>query len=241
METLALVTARGGSKGLPRKNVVPFLGRPLIVWSIDAGRNAERVTRVIVTTDDDEIAEVSRDGGAEVPFLRPPELAEDLTPDLPVFEHALGWLAEHEGYCPDLVVHLRPTSPLRPPGLVDDGIRALRADPVADSLRVVCEAPANPFKMWRIFDDVLVPLVDIGMTEAYNRPRQELPSAYWQIGLLDVIRPTTILEHHSMSGRRILPLVVDSALAADIDDAPSLARAENLARRLGLTDDAASQ
>jgi N-acylneuraminate cytidylyltransferase len=233
VDVLALIPARGGSKGLPRKNVAPFLGRPLIAWSIAAALEAELVTRIIVSTDDEEIAEVARGEGAEVPFVRPAELAEDLTPDLPVFEHALRWLATHEECAPDLVVQLRPTSPIRPPGLVDDGIRALLAAPDADSLRVVCEAPANPFKMWQIVDGVLVPLIDIGIPEAYNRPRQDLPTAYWQIGLLDVIRPATILEQHSMSGRRILPLVVDGALAADIDDATSLARAEDLARRLG--------
>jgi N-acylneuraminate cytidylyltransferase len=235
VDVVALIPARGGSKGLARKNLAPFLGRPLLTWAIGAGHAAELVTRVIVSTDDEEIAAVARADGAEVPFMRPPELAEDLTPDLPVFEHALGWLAEHDAYVPDLVVHLRPTSPIRPPGLVDDGIRALLADPTADSLRVVCEAPANPFKMWRIVDGVLVPLVDSGIPEAYNLPRQELPTAYWQIGMLDVIRPATILEQHSMSGRRIVPLVVDTALAADVDDAASLARAEHLARGSGFT------
>jgi N-acylneuraminate cytidylyltransferase len=234
VDVVALIPARGGSKGLPRKNLARFLGRPLLAWSIAAGREAELVTRVIVSTDNDEIAAVARAEGADVPFLRPAELAQDLTPDLPVFEHALAWLAEHETYVPDLVVHLRPTSPIRPPGLVDDGIRALLTDPAADSLRVVCEAPANPFKMWRIIEGVLVPLVDVGIPEAYNRPRQELPTAYWQIGVLDVIRPATILEQGSMTGRRILPFVIDDSLAADVDDPASLSRAEHLAHELGL-------
>lgn len=234
MEVLAVVPARGGSKGIPRKNIADFGGRPLIGWSIEAAHDARLVTRVIVSTDDDEIAGAARDCGGEVPFMRPAELAGDLVPDLPVFEHALAWLADHEAYVPDLVVQLRPTSPLRPPGLIDDAIERLAARPDADSLRAVCEPMNNPFKMWRIEDGVLVPLVDSGIPEQYNRPRQELPTVYWQIGTIDVIRTRTITEQQSMSGRTILPMVVDQALAADIDDPRSLQHAEDLAAGLGL-------
>src|SRR5512143_1686076 len=109
-EVLALIPARGGSKGIPRKNIRPFAGHPLIAYSIAAGLQADLVTRVIVTTDDEEIAEVARGCGAETPFLRPAELAQDRTLDLPVFQHALQWLQQHEGYHPDILVHLRPTT-----------------------------------------------------------------------------------------------------------------------------------
>jgi CMP-N,N'-diacetyllegionaminic acid synthase len=231
---LALVPARGGSKGLPRKNLRRFLGRPLVQWSIDAAIDASLVERVAVSTDDPEIADVARAGGAEVPFLRPPELAGDDVTDLPVFQHALEWLRINEGYVPDVVVQLRPTSPLRPVGLIDDGVRRLLADPDATSLRVVTEPANNPFKMWRVEDGVLVPLVDSGIPEQYNQPRQALPAAYWQIGTLDVIRTPTITELGSMSGRRILPMVVERELAADIDDESSFRAAEEAARRLGL-------
>lgn len=233
MEVLAVIPARGGSKGLPRKNTHPFLGRPLIWWSIDAARRAQRVTRIVASTDDEEIASVARSASAEVPFLRPPELAGDRVLDLPVFEHVLERLRDTERYEPDVVVHLRPTSPLRPPDLIDEGIDRLVAEPNADSLRVVCEPENNPFKMWRIEGGFLVPLVDSGISEQYNQPRQELPTVYWQIGTLDVIRPRTIMDLRSMSGRHILPMIVDRSLAADIDDLDSLERAEATARRLG--------
>jgi CMP-N,N'-diacetyllegionaminic acid synthase len=236
VSTLAVIPARGGSKGLPGKNLVPFLGRPLVTWSVEAGCGASLVDRVVVSTDDPDIADVARRAGAEVPFLRPPELATDDVPDFPVFEHALEWLERDDGYQPDLVVQLRPTSPLRPDGLVDGGIRTLMREPNADSLRAVCEAPANPYKMWRIENGRLVPLLELDLDEPYNQPRQILPTAYWQIGVLDVIRRETLVEQHSMSGRRIIPIVVDAALAADIDDRESLARAEALARTLRLDD-----
>lgn len=231
-EVLAIIPARGGSKGLPRKNLFEFLGRPLIAWSIDAGRHAKLVSRTIVSTDSEEIAAVAVDAGGEVPFLRPEELAGDLVRDLPVFEHALAWLKRSEGYVPDYVVQLRPTSPVRPPGLIDDGIQRLVEAPDAHSLRVVCEPANNPYKMWRIEGGLLVPLVSSGIPEQYNQPRQVLPAAYWQIGVLDVIRTRTITEMGSMSGVRIVPMVVESTMAADIDDLASLKRAEELARRL---------
>src|SRR5512135_1117225 len=107
-DILALIPARGGSKGIPRKNIRNFAGYPLIAWSIAAAKQSKLVTRVIVSTDDEEIASVARELGAEVPFLRPAELAQDKSLDLPVFEHALQWLKENEGYQPDVVVQLRP-------------------------------------------------------------------------------------------------------------------------------------
>ena len=116
-EVLAVIPARGGSKGIPHKNIRCFAGHPLIAYSIAAARQSELVTRVIVSTDDPEIADVARDFGAQVPFLRPAELAQDTTLDLPVFQHVLAWLIANEAYQPDFVLQLRPTSPVRPVGL----------------------------------------------------------------------------------------------------------------------------
>lgn len=234
LEVLAVVPARGGSKGIPRKNLVELLGRPLLWWSVRAALDAETVTRTVLSTDDPEIAEAGAKAGAEVPFLRPAELAGDEVLDLPVFLHVLETLAATEGYRPDIVVHLRPTSPLRPPGLVDEGVRTLAADPTADSLRAVTVPANNPFKMWRIEDGVLVPLVDSGIPEQYNQPRQSLPEAWWQTGTLDVARTATLVDQRSMTGRRILPMVIDPDLAVDIDDPASLAVAEDRCRRYGL-------
>lgn len=113
MEVVGLVTARGGSQRLPRKNVLPLAGKPMIAWTIEAALQSEALTRVIVSTDDEEIARVSREYGAEVPFSRPTELAEADSDHVAVVEHALDWLAEHEGVQPDWVLLLQPTSPLR--------------------------------------------------------------------------------------------------------------------------------
>lgn len=235
VKTLALIPARGGSKGIPRKNVLPFGGIPLIAYSIEAGLRAATVDRVIVSTDSDEIAEVARVWGAEVPFRRPPGLAQDETPDLPVFQHAVGWLREHEGYTPELVVQLRPTSPIRPKGCVDEGVRRLQGCPQADSLRAVIPSQENPFKMWRIIEQTgfLQPLLTLpGVAEPYNAPRQALPPTYWQTGHLDVIRIETLMRQGSMSGCVVLPLELPPEFAVDLDTMEDWIRAEHQLQRL---------
>jgi N-acylneuraminate cytidylyltransferase len=218
-EILAIIPARGGSKGIPRKNIRPFAGYPLISWSIAAGLQAETVTRVIVSTDDDEIAAVACHWGAEIPFLRPAELAQDRTTDFPVFQHALAWLAEHENYHPEAVIQLRPTSPVRSRACVDEAVRLLISNPEADSVRAVVESGQNPYKMWRIDPESghVVPLLTVpGLAEPYNAPRQILPPTYWQTGHIDVIRLATILAG-SMSGGIILPLVLEPHYTVDLD------------------------
>jgi N-acylneuraminate cytidylyltransferase len=217
---LALIPARGGSKGIPRKNIRSFAGYPLIAWSIAAAKQSQLVTRIIVSTDDEEIASVAREWGAEAPFLRPAEFAQDNTTDLPVFEHALKWLEEMEGYRPDIIIQLRPTSPIRPKGMVDDAIRILHNHQDADCVRGVVVAGQNPFKMWRFNgeDKPLNPLLTVdGIKEPYNAPRQILPPAYWQTGHIDVIRTSTISEKKSLTGAVIYPLVIDAKYTVDID------------------------
>jgi N-acylneuraminate cytidylyltransferase len=221
-EILALIPARGGSKGIPRKNIRDFAGYPLLAWSIAAGLKAELVTRVIVSTDDDEIAAVACEYGAETPFRRPKVFAQDDTTDLPVFEHALEWLKENEGYVPEVVVQLRPTSPIRPNGLVDNAIRKLLEHPEADCVRGIVSAGQNPHKMWRLPEGENSPmknLLDVdGIAEPYNAPRQSLPPVYWQTGHIDAIRADSILKKRSLTGDLIYPLVIDSRFTVDIDN-----------------------
>ena len=228
VEVLALIPARGGSKSIPHKNIRLFAGHPLIAYSIAAGLQAQRVTRVIVSTDDEEIAVVARKYGAETPFLRPAEFAQDTTTDFPVFTHALGWLADHENYRPEVVVQLRPTSPVRPPDCVDQAVKLLLDHPGADSVRGVIPSGQDPHKMWRITPDGrMVPLLSVvDIPEPYNAPRQALPPTYWQTGHIDAIRVAIIYQKNSLSGEIILPLVLDPKYAVDIDTLNDWHRAE---------------
>ena len=231
-EILALIPARGGSKGIPRKNIRNFAGYPLIAWSIAAAQQSNLVTRVLVSTDDEEIATVARESGAETPFLRPEELAQDKTTDLPVFEHALQWLEENEGYKPEIVIQLRPTSPIRPKGMLDHAIRILLEHEDADCVRGVVPAGQNPFKMWRFNGEEkpIQPLLTVdGIVEPYNAPRQVLPPVYWQTGHIDAIRVSTIRNKHSLTGDVIYPLVIDPRYTVDIDNLSDWAKYEALA------------
>lgn len=236
LEVLAVIPARGGSKGIPRKNIRDFAGYPLIAYSIAAGRQAERVTRVVVSTDDREIADTALGFGAEVPFLRPTELAQDATRDLPVFEHVLRWLRDNESYQPDLVVQLRPTSPVRPVGLVDRAVDILADHQDADSVRGVVPAGQNPYKMWHIHTEGhMLPLLTLDtVKEPYNAPRQALPPVYWQTGHIDVIRPEVIEVKQSMTGEMIMPVEIDPAFTVDIDNLQDWARYEWLVQERNL-------
>ncbi len=231
-EILALIPARGGSKGIPRKNLLPLLGKPLIAYSIEQALASRWVTRTIVSTDDEEIAAVARQSGAEVPFMRPAEYAQDRSLDFEVFQHALSWLRDREGYTCELVVHLRPTGPVRRVAVVDEAIEQMLAHPEADALRSVSTPSQTPYKMWRIEEGYLRPLLTVdGVAEPYCMPRQNLPPVYWQNGYVDIIRPSTLLEMGLMAGKTILPFVTHDPIL-EIDYRDSLPEVEEALRKL---------
>jgi N-acylneuraminate cytidylyltransferase len=223
---LALIPARGGSKGIPRKNILPIAGKPLIAWSIAHALESARIDRVVVSTDDAEIAAIAEAWGAEVPFLRPPELADDLSPDIDAARHALERLAD-ESYEPEIVVHLRATGPVRLVADIDAAVDLLVAHPDADAVRSVTLAHQTPYKMWRLADDgTMEPLLTVpGVPDCQSQPRQRLPRAYWQNGYVDVFRPRAVLEHGSMWGRRVLPFVVETT-TYELDYPEDIARVE---------------
>lgn len=224
MKVVAIIPARGGSKGIPRKNLVPLRGKPLIAHSIEHARAASTVDRVIVSSEDAEILEVSRKWGAETPFVRPQVLAEDHVFDHPVFEHALDFLREKEGYVPDLVLHLRPTAPFRRAGWIDESVRLLAATAAADSLRSVSPPAQHPYRIFRIgADGFLDPIMKHEHPVPYLLRRQDLPPMYYYNCVIDITRPATVHEKKSMTGDRILPYVMDPDDALDIDTSRDLA------------------
>jgi CMP-N,N'-diacetyllegionaminic acid synthase len=212
-DVMVLIPARGGSKSVPRKNLLPVAGKPLLAYSIRHALACSSVTRTIVSTDDREIADVAVEYGAEVPFYRPAEFAGDFATDLEVFRHALDWLAEEEDYIPELVVHLRPTGPVRDIALIERAISLMLKHPEADALRSVGVAEQTPYKMWRLEDSYLRPLIELaGFPEAHSMPRQKLPQAYWQNGYVDIVRPRTVTEYDSMVGKVVLPFIVNGKI-----------------------------
>lgn len=223
---LAVIPARGGSKSISKKNIKLLDGHPLVAYSIAAAEQSASVTRTVLSTDSLEIADVARHYGLDVPFLRPAALAGDRVRDLPVIGHVLDWLEKHDGYIPEIVVHLRPTNPLRPPSCVDDAVTLLKQHPEADSVRGVAVPGQHPYKMWRLgADGCLTPLLEEAEKHT-NVPRQELPTPYWHSGHIDVVRTATIREQQSLTGDRILPLRIGESYAVDIDTIEDWERAE---------------
>ena len=218
MEILAIIPARGGSKGIKRKNLVDFLGKPLMAHSIEHALACQSITRTIVSTEDEEIARVSRSFGAEVPFMRPPELAEDQVLDWPVFVHALEYLAKNENYHPDIIVHLRPTTPYRKPEWIEEAVNLLIRHPGAHSVRSVSVPDKHPYRMFTIGSEgYLDPIMKHEHPEPYLLRRQDLPRVYYYNCVIDATRPMTILERRSMTGDRIYPYIMDPGQVLDID------------------------
>jgi CMP-N,N'-diacetyllegionaminic acid synthase len=225
MSILAIVPARAGSKGIPDKNVISFRGKPLLVHSVEQGLAAQNVDRVLVSTDSARYRDIALAAGAEAPFLRPAAFSGDHATDLEVFVHALDWLEAHEGYRPEICVHLRPTYPTRSVADVENAIALLQRDVTADSVRSVTLAPQTPYKMWRLDDrGALHPLLESPLRDPWNLPRQALPPVYLQNAAVDVVRSAVVREQRSMTGRRILAYAMSEVL--DIDAWADLAVAE---------------
>lgn len=228
-KTIAIIPARAGSKSIAFKNIRLFCGKPLLVNSIDVAKNCDLVERVIVTTDSTEIRDIAIAAGAEAPFIRPKEFALDDSLDLPVFIHCLKWLEENEKYIPDIIAHLRPTSPLRTEKMLEDGIKLLINNQDIDSVRSVCPPSQNPYKMWKIDENgLLTSLIKTDIPEQWNQPRQKLPTVYWQNGYVDITRRETILNKNSMTGNKIMPLIVASSDIIDIDNEITFELAEKI-------------
>ena len=224
---LGLIPARGGSKGIPRKNIAPLAGRPLLAYTCEAALGSKLITRVVLSTDDAEIAQVGRDCGVEAPFLRPRELAGDDTPSLAVAHHAMCWLTEHEGWTPDILVLLQPTSPLRLSRHVDEALeRMTQAE--AETVVSVVEVPHafSPYGVMRLQDG--------GLENFWTEPlpfdtfrRQNLPIFYARNGPAVLATQVRILiEQQSFYGKKIAPYIMTEEESVDIDTLFDLRLAE---------------
>jgi CMP-N,N'-diacetyllegionaminic acid synthase len=202
---VALIPARGGSKSIPKKNIVNLKGFPLIAYSVAAALLSKHISRIIVSTDSKEIAEIAKSYGAEVPFLRPVELSTDTAIDLDVVKHTLRWLKENENYEPEYLVYLRPTTPLRDPDLIDKAIEDFLCHREADSLRSGHEIRESPYKLFGKERDYFVGLFpNDPRPEYYNLPRQSFPPVYQPDGYVDIWKIKTIVKKGALHGEKIL-------------------------------------
>ncbi len=227
MRTLGVIPARGGSKGVPKKNLQPLAGRPLIAFTADAARESRRLSRLIVSTDDPAIRDVARGLRLEVPFLRPKELAQDDTLMLPVLQHAVRAMATH-GFAADAVVLLQPTSPLRRGEHIDRAIDLLESTG-AESVVTVVEVPHqfNPASVMRLDGERLKPFIDGPLILR----RQDKPRAFARNGPAVLVVRTAVLERGSLYGDDCRPLIMSAEESVDVDSADDLATLERLLAR----------
>ncbi len=215
MKTYAIIPARGGSKGVPKKNIKSLAGHPLMAYSIAAGLLCTDIERVVVSTDSPEIADIAKSYGAEVPFIRPAELAVDTSPNIEFILHALDWFKRNEGVEPDILVQLLPTTPLRDPALISDAVRTIESSfGDVTSLRSVQELPEPPQKMMAIKDGLLDGFFpDDPRPEYYNLPRQTFPPAYHPNGYVEIIKTDFVRTGKGLFGPRVkafaTPVIVE--------------------------------
>jgi CMP-N,N'-diacetyllegionaminic acid synthase len=214
--TIGLIPARGGSKGLPRKNVLPLCGRPLIGWSIMRALESQLLDCVCVTTDDAEIAQISRDAGAEVPFLRPAELATDMSPTLAAVEHALDFYAHERDRRFDYVALLEPTSPLRHPGDIDTMLSRLEDDADRfDSIVSIGEVSEHPSILKRKIGDRLEPYCpDLPQSTR----RQDNAPAYFPYGVAYIVKTAALLAERTFYTTRTTGYAIRRYQNYEIDD-----------------------
>jgi CMP-N,N'-diacetyllegionaminic acid synthase len=230
MRVLGLIPARGGSKGVPRKNVRFVCGKPLLQYTAEAALKSCRLSSVVLSTDDSEIAEIGSACGLRVPFLRPAELAEDQTPTLPVVQHAVSWL-ENRGEHFDAVCLLQPTNPLRSPEIIDGCVSLLESSG-ADAVITVLPVPTEYNPHWVYFNDDCGRIrLSTGESSPIPR-RQSLPPAFHREGSVYVTRRDVIIEQNSLYGTYLLGLPISPECSINIDLPEDLLAAERLIEQM---------
>ena len=226
MNIVTVIPARKGSKSIPLKNIQLLNDKPLLSYSIVYSTKCPLISHTVVSTDSNRIAKISREFGAEVPFIRPDDIAQDDTQDFPVIRHALEQLEERYMKKIDAIAWLRPTSPLRPEGLIERAVRILEKNPDCTSVRSVVGSSEHPYRQWLSDGKTIKSVVsDLHVYEPYNIPRQQLPDVYFQSGDLELVRREAIISG-SISGNKVMPLIIEQGEMLDIDHYSDLRSAE---------------
>lgn len=235
MKILGVITARGGSKGIPGKNIKPLLGKPLIAYTIEAAHESSAFDRLILSTDDPAIAAVGKEYGCEVPFIRPSDLAEDTTAHLSVAQHAVTWLKENEGYYPDAVMILQPTSPLRQAFHLKEACELMKKEG-PDSVLSVTTVPDDCNSQKTMVCEEDGRLVLLNGAPIYKRVarRQDLRVEYRSAGMIFLFKTELLFdkENPNFYGERTLPYVVEEKYLSDIDEPSDWEQAEERLRAL---------
>lgn len=235
---MALIPARAGSKGVPNKNVRPLGGHALLEWSIAACLHSNSIARTVISTDSAEYAALSTRFGAEAPFLRPAAISGDRSTDYEFIVHALDWFAAR-GEEPEYIVHIRPTTPLRDPALIDEAVRLFRASNDSTALRSVHEMAESAYKTFEIATQGELKRLGAENSEldAANNARQQFPKTYQANGYVDVLSTAFVRRTKLIHGNRVLPFITPTVVEVDNENDFAhlefqLTRVPEIARRL---------
>jgi len=219
MKYVGLIPARSGSKGIPDKNICLLCGKPLIAYTIEAALSSNFLDRVIVSTDSTKIADIAIEYGAEVPFLRPKNLAADDTPDRPVMIHLINWLHENEDYSFDYLTYLRPTTPLKTSNIIDNALEKISEDQSYSGLRSVTKAEGvnHPYWIYKVEKNQLKPFIDnIDISKYFQR--QLLPECFRVNGVVDIVKVRSVVsEEKYLYGENVTFYEIDEDFSVDID------------------------
>jgi CMP-N,N'-diacetyllegionaminic acid synthase len=224
---VALVPARSGSKGIKSKNLRTLHEKSLLDWSIQAGKETQGISRVVVSTNSNEYAEIAKKAGAEVPFLRPESISQDKSTDFEFVSHALSYF-NNEGQIPDLIVHLRPTTPFRNPKIMDqvisDGLKRIAG---VTSMRSVHEMSESAYKSFEIGEsgNLVSAFSMTNELDSANVGRQSFPKTYSPNGYIDLLYPDLILNSGLLHGNNVSPIITENTIEIDSEHELSLAQA----------------
>jgi CMP-N-acetylneuraminic acid synthetase len=219
IKILAVIPCRSGSKGIKNKNIINIFGKPLVFYSIYFAKQCKFIDRVIVSTDSKKYAQICKNYGAEVPFLRPKNFSTDFSLDVDFFKHAIDWLKKYQNYQPDFVIHLRPTSPIRRIKDLKECLKIIKKNKKINSVRSISKENKSIYKCWFLSSKNKLKQIVKNKTlyrEPFNAPRQKLKSFYCQNGLYDIFR-TKLITKRMISGKNIYGYINKNKVFNDID------------------------
>ena len=216
-DVVAIIPARSGSKSVKDKNIITLSGFPMISYSIAAAKLSKFISRVIVSTDSIKYAEIVKKFGAEAPFIRPSEIATDQSGDIDFFKHLIHYLNEHEGYCPKYFVHLRPTTPLRKPDIIDKAIEKILDLEDYTALRSGHKAPESPLKWFKMGDknQFISIMNSTDHNEYSNLPKESFEDIYIPNGYVDIVKSTQISETNTLHGNKVFGFETSPCIEID--------------------------
>lgn len=209
---VAIIPARSGSKSLEKKNIKELYGHPLIAYSIAVAKLSKKIDRVIVSTNSREYADIAKQYGAEIPFIRPDEFSTDISTDKDFLVHVMSWFDENEGSSPEYWVHLRPTTPLRDVEVVDNAIDEIMQDNSATSLRSGHKAPESPLK-WLVKDNNY--FKGLVSDEDYNLPKEAFKQVYIPDGFVDIVKYSFVMNNKEIHGDKMIGF--ESPVCSEVD------------------------